>query len=205
MMPSSADSTTATATPAAAVPTVWCVAGAPGSGKSTLGRAVAARAGAFLLDLDTATNPLIAQIAALTGAGDDLDHPSLKGAVRDARYRCLTDLAAENVQLGRSVVLVAPFTREGSDRQAWEQLALAVRPAVPVLIWVDVPPAVALQRRQQRGHARDRTALSPAAHSVGDASPRPLFEHLLADGTAPTELEVERLVGLLAAMATGRA
>lgn len=63
---------------------VWCVAGSPGSGKSTLGRAVAARLGACVLDLDTATNPLLAQLAALTGAGDDLDHPSLRGPIRDA-------------------------------------------------------------------------------------------------------------------------
>lgn len=186
----------------AAIPRVWCFAGPPGSGKSTLGRAVAARVGACLLDLDTATNPLIAQIAALTDAGDDLDHPSLRGAVRDARYRCLTDLAAENVRVGRSVVLVAPFTREGADAETWQKLAQAMSPAVPLLIWVDVPPAVALQRRQQRGHARDRTASSLTGHGLGDEFPRPVVDHLLANGAAPTKVEAERLAGLLGGPAT---
>ena len=181
----------------AAIPRLWCFAGPPGSGKSTLGRAVAARTGACLLDLDTATNPLIAQIATLTNAGDDLDHPSLRGAVRDARYRCLTDLAAENVRVGRSVVLVAPFTREGADADAWQQLARAMLPAVPLLIWVDVPPAVALQRRQQRGQARDRTASSLTGHGLGAQFPRPVVDHLLADGATPTNVEAERLAGLL--------
>jgi predicted kinase len=181
----------------AAPPGLWCFAGPPGSGKSTLGRAVAARVGACMLDLDTATNPLIAHIAALTGAGDDLDHPSLRGAVRSARYRCLTDLAAENVRVGRSVVLVAPFTREGADAEAWQQLAHAMSPAVPFLIWVDVPPAVALQRRQQRRLARDRTASLLTGHELGAEFPRPVVDHLLANGAAPTEVEAERLAGLL--------
>ena len=186
----------------AANPSVWCFAGPPGSGKSTLGRAVAARVGACLLDLDTATNPLIAQIAALTDAGDDLDHPSLRGAVRNARYRCLTDLAAENVRVGRSVVLVAPFTREGADAEAWQHLAQAMWPAVPLLIWVDVPPAVALQRRQQRGHARDRTAVSLTGHGLGAEFHRPVVDHVLANGAAPTTVEAERLAGLLGGPAT---
>ena len=181
----------------AAIPRCWCFAGPPGSGKSTLGRAVAARIGACLLDLDTATNPLIAQIAALTVAGDDLDHPSLRGAVRDARYRCLTDLAAENVQVGRSVVLVAPFTREGADAEAWQQLAQAMSPAAASLIWVDVPPAVALQRRQQRGHARDQTASSLTGQGLVGEFPRPVVDHMLANGAAPTKVEAERLAGLL--------
>ena len=176
---------------------MWCFAGPPGSGKSTLGRAVAARIGACLLDLDTATNPLIAQIAALTDAGDDLDHPTLRGAVRDARYRCLTDLAAENVRVGCPVVLVAPFTREAADTEAWQQLAHAMRPGVPLLIWVDVPPAVALQRRQQRGHARDHTASSLTGHELATEFPKPLVDHVLANGAAPTQVETERLAGLL--------
>ena len=179
-------------------PHAWCFAGPPGSGKSTLGRTVATRVGACLLDLDTATNPLIAQIAALTDAGDDLDHPSLRGAVRDARYQCLIDLAAENVRVGRSVVLVAPFTREGRDPRAWQQLAEPLLPAVPVLIWVNVSPAVALHRRQQRGHARDRTASSLTGPDRAPEFPRPIVDHVPADGAAPTEVEAERLVALLA-------
>ena len=176
---------------------VWCLAGPPGSGKSTLGRSVAARLGACVLDLDTATNPLLAQLAALTGAGDDLDHPSLRGTIREARYRCLTDLAAENVQAGRSAVLIAPFTREVTDPAAWQHLADRLRPVTPVLVWVTVSPAVALLRRQRRGQSRDRSAAVLTDHELAVEFPRPVVGHLLADGAAPTDAEAERLAGLL--------
>ena len=178
-------------------PSVWCLAGAPGSGKSTLGRAVAVRLGACVLDLDTATNPLLAQLAALTGAGDDLDHPSLRGPIREARYRCLTDLAAENVQAGRSVVMIAPFTREVTEPAAWYDLAFRLRPVPPVLVWVAVSPAVALLRRQRRGHPRDRSAAVLTDKAVAAGLGRPVVDHLLADGAAPTDAEAVRLAGLL--------
>jgi predicted kinase len=178
-------------------PFVCCVAGIPGSGKSTVGRLVAARLRAALLDQDTATNPLMTQIARLAGAGDDLDHPALRGPVRRARYDCLRDVALENVGIGSSVVLVAPFTSEVSDRQAWVRFADRFG-AVPVrLVWVVVPATVAQERRRRRNLARD--AAWAGGSTADDVVKPPVVPHLLADGTADPAAEADRLVALLLA------
>src|SRR4051794_1428218 len=95
---------------------VYVVAGPAGSGKSTLGRALAGVTGAVVLDQDIATNPLMAQLALLVGAGNDLDHPALRGPVRQARYQCIVDVEVDNGRLGRDVVMIAPFTAECTDR-----------------------------------------------------------------------------------------
>ena len=134
--------------------TVVVLGGAPGSGKTTIGAALARLTGAALLDQDTVTNPLIAQIAALTGAGDDLDHPSLRGPVREARYACSRDTAAEIAGLGCPVVVVAPFTAELRDPVAWQQFSALWGPSLLVAVTID--PAESLRRRLSRGEVRDR-------------------------------------------------
>ncbi len=136
----------------------YVVAGPAGSGKSTLGRALASVTGATVIDQDIATNPLMAALAAIVGAGDDLDHPALRGPIRQARYQCVIDIASDNGRLGRDVVMIAPFTAEISAAAAWSELSRQLSPARVVLVWVTVPPAVALARRQQRNLPRDRSA-----------------------------------------------
>ena len=173
-------------------PIVYVVAGPAGSGKSTLGRALAAHTGSAVLDQDIATNPLMAQLARLVGAGDDLDHPGLRGPVRDARYQCLFDVAADNVGVGRDVVMIAPFTRECSNRQAWSLLADQVGDAHVRLVWVTVPPEVALARRIARNLARDRTA-----GAVPPPTPAPVVEYIEASGSADPALEAARVAALI--------
>lgn len=167
----------------------YVVAGPAGSGKSTLGRALAAATGAVVLDQDIATNPLMAQLATLAGAGDDLDHPALRGAVRQARYQCVIDVAVDNGRLGRDVVLIAPFTAESTDRAAWAELARQLNPARAVLVWVTVSAEQALARRIRRNLPRDRTA--------GVAAPapalRPAVAHVAASGAADPAQEAVRI------------
>ncbi len=100
------------------------VTGPAGSGKSTLAAAVAGRVGAALLDQDVLTNPLVAIVADLLGAGDDIDHPRLRALVRDVRYAVLLDVAEAPLALGLDVVMVAPFTAEVSSTQAWARANL---------------------------------------------------------------------------------
>ncbi len=178
-------------------PVVCCVAGMPGSGKSSLGRLLAARLPAALVDQDTATNPLMAQIARLAGAGDDLDHPELRGPVRRARYDCLIDVALDNVGIGASVVLVAPFTSEVGAPDAWAELEGRFGVVPLRLVWVAVPAAVARDRRRRRNLPRD-AAWAKASRTEADA-PLPVVPHLLADGTADPTTEADRLAALLLA------
>lgn len=169
----------------------YVVAGPAGSGKSTLGRALAEVTGSVLLDQDVATNPLMAQLAVLVGAGADLDHPGLRGPVRTARYRCLTDIAVDNRRIGNDVVMVAPFTSECSDPHAWAELARQLEPSVVHLIWVTVPPEVAMARRQQRNLARDRSAVGVG---VPAPTPAPVVAHLAASGSVAAAIEAARIV-----------
>lgn len=185
------------ASPAAA--TCVVIGGAPGSGKSSIGRELARRTGAALLDQDTVTNPLVAEIAALTGAGDDLDHPSLRGSVRDARYACLRDTAAEISALGCPVVVVAPFTAELRDVAAWQRFSAGL-PGV-VLVAVAIDPAEARRRMLSRGSARD-AKLAAAPPPAPAARPG---EHvdLVLDGALPVDESVARALAALRAL--GRA
>lgn len=170
-------------TPSALGARVIVIGGLPGSGKTTVGALLARTIGAALLDQDTVTNPLIAEIAALTGAGDDLDHPSLRGAVRDARYACLRDTAAEISSLGCPVVVVAPFTAEMIDPVAWQQFSSDFHSSLLVAITID--PAESLRRRLSRGHVRDQK-LGGSAPAVGGF---PVGGHvdLVLDGALPPE------------------
>ncbi|MET3807456.1 putative kinase [Nakamurella sp. UYEF19] len=173
---------------------VLVVAGPAGSGKSTLGRSLAAATGGLLLDQDIATNPLMAQLARLVGAGDDLDHPRLRGPVRQARYQCLIDIAVDNGRLGRTVVMVAPFTAESADPRQWAELVRQLSPAPVHLVWVTVPPEVAVARRRRRNLARDRAA---ALDAVPVATPDPVVPHVAASGSADPEFEGFRVLELL--------
>lgn len=173
--------------------TVVVVAGPPGSGKSTIGRTVAAASGAALLDQDTLTNPLMARIAVLSGAGDDLDHPSLRGAVRAARYECLRDTAAEIASLGCSVVVVAPFTSEIVDPQAWREFSAPLA-ARSVLVVVSIDPAESLRRRRSRASSRD-LVMPPDARPAAPQRPGPHVD-LIVDGSAPDEVSSAQILSL---------
>lgn len=173
---------------------VYVVAGPAGSGKSTLGRALAGVTGAVVLDQDIATNPLMAQLALLVGAGNDLDHPALRGPVRQARYQCIVDVAVDNGRLGRDVVMIAPFTAECTDRLAWQELARQLAPAQVRLIWVTVPPEVALARRIRRNLARDAAAATAAPPQP---FPSPVVEHISASGAAEPQGEATRITRLV--------
>lgn len=144
-----------------------------------------------MLDQDVLTNPLLGELARLVGAGDDMDHPGLQGSVRAARYRCLLDAARDNLDIGRSVVLVAPFTTEVFDADAFARLAGELHPSVARLVWVEVPAEVTAARRRQRNLPRDA-----AGTSESRPPGRPVVPHVVADGSAPSSVEVARLAAL---------
>src|SRR5205085_6882877 len=87
------------------------VTGWPGSGKSTVGRALARLLGAALVDQDTVTGPMVDVVAGLGGV-HDLDDDRLARPTRDARYETSAAVAEDNRQVGMPVVLVDPFSRE---------------------------------------------------------------------------------------------
>ena len=147
---------------------VLCCAGPPGSGKSSVGAALAARLGWAVIDQDSATNPLMEQIALAAGVPFDLDAPRLRGAVRDARYACLTaspattpGWASRRSSWRPSRRARDPDARGGSPRR---------RPGRLRLVLVDTPAVIRAARTAARGAARDLATrpAGPGAAEVPD-------------------------------------
>lgn len=137
-------------------PSVVAVAGPAGSGKTTLGRALAVALGRPILDLDTLTNPLLDRLPLLGIDGHwNADGPH-RVAVRDARYAVLRCAAADLVAVGQSPILVAPFTAELAGGDAWRALGAAVAPAPITVVHLTGAPELLEARRALRGADRDR-------------------------------------------------
>lgn len=179
-----------------------CVAGPPGSGKTTLGTALARSTGAVALDLDVLTNPLLAVLAEVVGAGGDLDHPSLRGRVRESRYACLVDTAATQLGHGHDVVLVAPFTAESAEARRWATLQSRLQQAGAdrvVLLWLDLSPSLIAARLRERGAERDVARLrDPAALARRlQQQRRPGPGALRVDASLPLARQVEAVLTCL--------
>ena len=175
------------------------LSGWPGSGKSTVGRTLASRLGAALVDQDTVTAPLVAVVADLVGT-HDLDDVRLAGLTRDARYETVAAVAEENVRAGIPVVLVAPFTRERRDPQAWGALDRRLRAAggSPLLVWLHLEPTVVVSRLQARGAARDLAKLAdPDSFVAGLDQGAPVGPHVVVNAEQPAADVIEEIVTLL--------
>ncbi len=161
--------------------TAWVVAGPAGSGKSTLGRALARARSAVLLDLDTATNPLLdAMTASATWGAGHWNEPEHREVVRPARYAALRALAGD--QVVEELVLVAPFTEELGGGPEWDALVHAVSPRPMQVVWLDATPELLRDRLAVRADPRDRHALPGGAP--------PAVPHLRLDAASPTEDQV---------------
>jgi len=151
------------------------LAGAAGTGKSTLGAVLAVRIGAALLDFDTLTEPLA---VALLG-GRALGTPHEREVVRPLRYATLTAVALEVLGCGVGVVAAAPWTRELEDGAWLAHLTSQVgeRGGRLVVAHLRCDEPVRLARVARRGAARDAGRPPPAP------APRPAVAHLHLDTT----------------------
>ena len=137
--------------------------------------------------LDTATQSLTAVVQSLHGS-DDLDDPELAALTRAARYEAIFALAEDNVAAGIDVVLVAPFTSERGDLDAWDLLTqrLAVAGARTVLMWLRISADEVVRRVGQRGADRDRAKLDYDWASGLDLDP-PRVPHIEVDAEQTPE------------------
>jgi predicted kinase len=184
-----------TVAPPAVLLTGW-----PAAGKSTVGRALARRLRAALVDQDTATAPLVAVVADLVGVAD-LDDQRLAGPTRRARYETVTALAEDNLRVGIPVVLVAPFTDERRDPDTWAILDRRLRDAGgrPLLVWLRLRPATAIERLRARGAARDLAKVAdPVAFLAGLDLAEPAGPHVAVDGESPINDVVSQVLTALA-------
>jgi predicted kinase len=142
-------------------PAAILVAGPPASGKSTVGAALAKTLGAILIDQDVATGQLLSIIESLVNI-DDIDDPQLAALTRPARYETVTRLAEDNLRLGNTVLLVAPFTAERKNLPAWQELCHRLRRAgggAVAMVWLYLSREELLQRLRVRAADRDAAKL----------------------------------------------
>jgi predicted kinase len=179
---------------------VVVLTGPPASGKTTVGRSLARHLGAALLDQDTATAPLTAVVAELVGV-DDLDDQRLAGPTRAARYETITALAEDNLRAGLPVVLVAPFSTERRDLQAWAALERRLRAAggSPLLVWLRLDAAIVVHRLRARGEGRDAAKLAnPNAFSNALDVAEPAVPHVAVDAGRSSEDIIRDILAVLA-------
>ena len=166
---------------------VIAVAGVAGSGKTTLGRALARHFGLPILDLDTLTNPLL---DCLADAGDDGRHWLVDSdrKLRAGRYAALRAAAADLVAIGSGAVLVAPFTAELTGGDDWDRLCRAVAPARVEVLYLSGPATLMHERRKARGEVRD--AFRSSGADGADVSPA--VPHVVVDATLTTAQQLFR-------------
>lgn len=163
------------------------ISGVAGSGKSTLGRALALTLRSPLLDLDTLTNPLL---DALPRGSDEPHWLASRGAaaIREGRYAALRETAREVLATAGSVVLVAPFTAELRGGREWHSLLAALAPARPLVVQLVGDPSLFASRRSARGEERD-------AHRPDDPIvPVPAIPVLSVDAELTTDQQVARVL-----------
>ena len=166
-----------------------------------MGRALAGRLGAAVIDQDTVTGPLVAVVADLVGV-DDLDDARLAGPTRDARYETVAAVAEENLRAGTPVVLVAPFSRERRDLHAWEALERRLRTAggEPILVWLHLEPAAVVARLQARNATRDLSKLAdPSSFLARLDKAAPAGPHIVVNAERNTAEIVEEILSALPA------
>ncbi len=141
-------------------PKLFFVIGPAGSGKSTVSTRIARRIGAAYLDKDSVATFFTE--ALLEAAGTDKNERDnneyYQRVVMDLEYRTLLRLAGDNLRLGHSVVLDAPFVRYFPREDYLEEAALIH--AWPtdveiVVVHVTVDGALVRDRVIGRGYDRD--------------------------------------------------
>lgn len=139
------------------------VCGAPGAGKTTFARQLAAELGAALFDSDEVTQRLVKAGLALASMDvDDRDSPRYKAAFRDVVYETLWDLAVSNAK-SIPVIVAGPFTSECADPE-WPHKILARTGMQPQLWFVRCPSEIRRERIAARGEPRDRSKLDDWEH-----------------------------------------
>lgn len=170
-------------------PFVIAVAGVAGSGKTTLGRALATKLGVSVIDLDSLTNPLLDALPEGALGGHWLSSP-FATTIRDGRYAALGAVAADAVATAGGAILVAPFTAELQGGDAYAALAAAVHPAKLRIVHLRGDADLFAGRRTARGETRD-------AHRPDVAPAPPAVEVISIDAELSTEQQLTRILPIL--------
>ncbi|MBT2534848.1 ATP-binding protein [Arthrobacter sp. ISL-69] len=173
------------------------VCGVPASGKTTFAHDLARELRWTFLDLDTLTNPLFEHMGGEFLVDVPTAQPPVRASVNDIRYTCLFDTTKENLALGNSVIVVAPFTSERTFPAAWDRLVerLAISPGRVHLAWMDTPPEEVVNRMRLRGAARDLEKMKdPERFLSPDVTRAPGVGHIRIDGLLAPRQQIDHFL-----------
>ena len=158
---------------------VFVISGAAGSGKTTFGRALSARLGMPLIDLDEAT---LGVVHAFRVRHPEMDEANALTAVRHDRYLELQRETARVIASGSSAIVTAPFTAEIASEERWRSW-IAPFGDVPVrLLWIAVTPEERLRRMRVRGASRDAGLVAASSETAPlPEAPAPVVAYLRLD------------------------
>jgi predicted kinase len=179
--------------------------GHAGTGKTTLakkllGPLMKATAAPFcLLDKDTLYGSYsAAALGMLNGDPNDRDSPLFLEHLRDPEYRGLIDTASDNLELGVSVLVVGPLSREIRERRLFDREWLGVGAEVELrVVWVYTSEEIARRRIVERAHPSDAYKLAHwdeyrQRRFVPSGKMRE--DLLMFDNTAPTAADYDALL-----------
>lgn len=152
-----------------------------------------------LLDKDTLYGHYsAAAMGALTGDPNDRDSPLYLQHLREPEYQGLLDTARENLELGVSVLVVGPLSREIRERKLFDRGWLGIGEAVHIrIVWVHTSEETAHARVIARHNPNDAYKLAhwdEYRQRRFVPSGAALEGLVMFDNTAPTATEFDALL-----------
>ncbi|MDX2372787.1 ATP-binding protein [Psychrobacter sp. PP-21] len=139
------------------------VAGAPGSGKTYIGKQIAKKTKSTYLDKDTISRFSTELLLTSMGSNiNDRESSIYLDNIKDIEYKTLIKTAIENLEAVDIVICSAPFIGQIQNQEWLDDLVfdLEVIDAALVVIWVKVDIPTAKERILSRGANRDMWKLS---------------------------------------------
>jgi predicted kinase len=139
-------------------PILTLVGGYAGSGKSEFSRFLSDITGWAFLDKDSLTRAMVERLLVSLGGDPHDRHTELYlSEVRPLEYRCLMETAFDNLKVGTSAILSAPFIAELADPDWVCRLTnrCAARGIDVAVVWVRCDPESMREYIEFRGAPRD--------------------------------------------------